>query len=56
MRLVRRDGPVNLLVDVVGWFAAGSSFASLVPARLLDSRWWSTVMVVGGVGCVGVDR
>jgi hypothetical protein len=28
----------NLVVDVGGFFAAGSSFTSLVPARLLESR------------------
>ena len=41
-------GSVHLLVDVVGWFAAGSSFTSLVPARLLDTRWLERRLVAVG--------
>jgi subtilisin family serine protease len=31
-------GLTNVVVDVVGWFAAGPKYAPLVPERLLDSR------------------
>jgi hypothetical protein len=29
---------VDVIVDVLGWFASGSSFTGLTPARLLDTR------------------
>ena len=31
-------GSVNLLIDVVGWFASGSSFTALSPSRVVDTR------------------
>jgi hypothetical protein len=31
-------GATNLVVDVLGWFPAGSSFTGLTPARVLDTR------------------
>ena len=40
-------GSVNLLVDVVGWFASGSSFSSLSPSRLVDTRSGSVVRAGG---------
>ena len=41
-------GSVHLVVDVVGWFASGSSFTSLVPSRLVDTRSSSVPVVAGG--------
>lgn len=56
-----RGGPANVIVDVVGWYAApgvttGSVFTPVQPSRILDSRSASafgggetrTVTVVGG--------
>jgi len=31
-------GTTDVIVDVLGWFPAGSGFAGLTPARLLDTR------------------
>jgi len=42
------SGPVHLAVDVVGWFASGSSFTSLVPWRLVDTRSVPFVAVAPG--------
>ncbi len=36
--LANQFGHTDILVDVLGWFPAGSSFTGLQPARLLDSR------------------
>ena len=41
-------GSVHLVVDVVGWFASGSSFTSLVPSRLVDTRSPLVPVVAGG--------
>jgi hypothetical protein len=38
--------PSDMIVDVTGWFAAGSGYTSLDPVRLLDTR--TTSHVVGG--------
>lgn len=32
------SSPVDLVVDVSGWFAAGSTFAPIAPTRLFDTR------------------
>ena len=40
-------GSVDVVVDVIGWFAAGSAFNALPPARVLDTRQASSL--VGGV-------
>lgn len=31
-------GSIDLLVDVVGWFASGASYTAVVPTRALDTR------------------
>ncbi len=36
--LFNSNGSTNLIVDVLGWFPTGASFAGLVPARLMDTR------------------
>ncbi len=36
--LYNDKGSVDLIVDVVGWFAVGSDFTGLTPARVLDTR------------------
>jgi hypothetical protein len=50
-------GSVNLLVDVVGWFASGSSFHALSPSRVVDTRLAPLSAVVRGgqldVGLLG---
>ena len=43
-------GTVDLIVDVTGWFAAGSGYHALTPARILDTRTGE-----GGSGPVGPD-
>ena len=40
-------GSVDIVVDVIGWFAAGSAFNPLTPARVLDTR--QATSLVGGV-------
>ena len=40
-------GSVDVVVDVIGWFAAGSAFNALTPVRVLDTRQASSL--VGGV-------
>lgn len=45
------SAPVSTILDVEGWFDAGSDFVSLVPARVLDSRFGNGVAlgkVTGG--------
>jgi hypothetical protein len=42
--LYNDSGGVDLIVDLSGWFPSGSSFASLVPARLLDTRAGATTI------------
>lgn len=39
-------GSVDIVVDVLGWFATGSSYTPLVPARILDTR--PTSSLIGG--------
>ena len=48
-------GTTDLLVDVNGYFPAGSSFVGLVPARLLESRSGAVTVdgVMAGIGAVG---
>jgi Domain of unknown function (DUF4282)/Protein of unknown function (DUF2510) len=48
-------GSTHLIFDVVGWFPAASSFASLQPARLLDTRPGLTTVdgLFNGVGALG---
>jgi hypothetical protein len=36
--MFNNNGDVDLVVDVVGWFATGDSYTPLTPTRLLDSR------------------
>src|SRR5690606_32668394 len=36
--LYNRFGAVDLIVDVAGWFPAGSDYAPLPPTRVLDTR------------------
>jgi hypothetical protein len=36
--LFNSGGNTDLVADVAGWFATGSEFVSVVPARLLDTR------------------
>ena len=40
-------GSVDIVVDVIGWFAAGSAFNALTPARVLDTR--QATSLIGGV-------
>ena len=40
-------GSVDIVVDVLGWFATGSSYNALTPARVLDTR--TTSPLVGGI-------
>jgi alpha-tubulin suppressor-like RCC1 family protein len=48
-------GSTDLIADVVGWFPSASSFASLQPARLLDTRPGLTTVdgQFAGIGAVG---
>ena len=48
-------GSVHLVVDVVGWIAAGDPFTAMVPARLLDTRFGEHTVdgQHAGVGPVG---
>jgi hypothetical protein len=50
--LFTADNPTELIVDINGWFPAGSDYPPTTPARLLDSRpGLSTVdSVAAGVG------
>ena len=36
--IYNNTGSVDVVVDVLGWFPSGSTYNSLVPARLLDTR------------------
>ena len=47
--LVNHDGRVDVIVDVLGWFGAGSGYGALEPARLLDTRVARAVPVAPGV-------
>jgi Ca2+-binding RTX toxin-like protein len=58
---VANSGPTNMVVDLTGWFPAGSELQSLTPARLLDTRIdpgaWAepgTITVVQVAGRSGV--
>ena len=44
--IYNNTGSVDVVVDVLGWFPAGSAFTPLVPARMLDTRL--TTSIVGG--------
>ena len=37
--LFTNAGPLDLIVDVMGWFPEASGFTAIVPARLADSRF-----------------
>ncbi len=52
---VYTSGAIHLVVDVNGFFGAGSGFVGLVPARLLESRsdGWTVDGVSNGVGLRG---
>jgi hypothetical protein len=45
--IYNNTGKVDVVVDVLGWFATGGSYNSMVPARVLDTR--KTSAVHGGV-------
>ena len=50
-------GDTHLIADVVGWFPATSSYTSLQPGRLLDTRPGGTTVdgVFAGGGALGPD-
>jgi hypothetical protein len=48
VQLANEFGSVHLLADVSGWFAGGSEYRALTPARVLDSR--NGVAATGPVG------
>jgi hypothetical protein len=45
---VRSFAPTHVLVDVMGWFAAGSSFRPVAPRRVLDTRTNGPAVAAGG--------
>lgn len=51
-------GATHVVIDVVGWFATTSSFNSLSPARLVESRPFATIdgreQNIGAIGGGGV--
>lgn len=52
------DGRSDLVIDLLGWFAAGPSFTGLAPKRLMDTRAGETT-VDGqflGAGAIGVGE
>ena len=65
MSVFNAFGTADVIVDVEGWFAAGSGFTALEPARIADTRGSSpvgaggtldvSVVGVGGVPLSGVD-
>ncbi len=57
--LVSSSGPTDIVVDVVGYFAAGSSLTSLAPSRLLDTRagaWTIDGQAAGGGAVLGGNQ
>lgn len=53
--LVNHAGSVDVVVDVLGWFGAGSGFGALTPTRLLDTRVAHAFPLPAGVA-VGYAR
>ncbi len=49
-------GKAHLIVDVAGWFPAGTSFTPTTPSRLLDTRGGPTADGQGPRGIVGPGR